>query len=69
MSTQPNTLKLHRLLAASYPEPIDHADLVRRLSLPARALDRAISHCVANGSVRRVRRLCACKGYAYTVAV
>jgi DNA-binding transcriptional regulator LsrR (DeoR family) len=67
MSEQSITQRLHRLLAASYPEPIDRADLVRRLGLPVRALDRALERCRQAGVVRRVRPLSARHGYAYTV--
>lgn len=67
MSATPNTLRVHHLLAASHPEPIDRKDLVRRLGLPDRVVERALAHGVQTQALRQVRCLSSRQGYAYTV--
>jgi hypothetical protein len=62
-----NPARLYALLAASYPEPIDGADLSRRTGMPRRVCEVALRQCLATQIVRRVRRLRAKDGYAYTV--
>lgn len=68
-AAMPVTVRLHQLLAASHPEPVDRADLPRRLGVPLRSVDRALEHCLQAGAVRRVRCMSARQGYAYTVAL
>lgn len=62
-------LMVHRLLAASHPEPIDRADVVRRLALPVKAVEYALAAGVRMGVLRRVRPMRSSRGYAYTVEV
>lgn len=68
MSTTPATVRVHQLLAASHPEPLDTADLVRRLGLPRRAVELSILVGLRAGQLVRCRPMCAPQGYAYTVA-
>lgn len=69
MSGTANTQRVYQLLAASYPEPIDRADLVRRLPMPSRALERALAKCMRCGVVRPMRPMVARQGFAYTVVL
>lgn len=68
MSAMPATVRVHQLLAASYPEPLDTCDLVRRLGLSRRAVEFALLQGVRSGQLRKGRPMCAPQGYAYTVA-
>ena len=56
------------MLAASHPEPLDTADLVRRLCLPRRVVEYALLQGVRCGRLRKGRAMCARIGYSYTVA-
>jgi hypothetical protein len=67
MSAHKATFRVHQLLAASHPEPLDTVDLVRRLSLPRRVVEFALLHGVRSGQIRRGRPMCAPQGYGYTV--
>lgn len=68
MITTPATVRVHQLLAASHPEPLDTCDLVRRLGLSRRAVEFALLQGVRSGQLRKGRPMCAPQGYAYTVA-
>jgi predicted DNA-binding transcriptional regulator len=59
--------RIQRLLAESHPEPMERADLVRRLSLRPMAVSMAMVMLLQHGLVRRERLMVGRKGYAYTV--
>ncbi len=68
MSGETTTFRVHRLLAASHPEPIERGDLARRLGVPAKRLDHVLQHGIRLQIIRRARPLTSARGYAYTVA-
>jgi hypothetical protein len=68
VSTVPATVRVHQLLAESHPEPLDAADLERRLALPRRIVEFALSEGVRSGLLQRGRPMAAPCGYSYTVA-
>ena len=65
---QPITLQVHRLLAASAPEPLTCAAVAQRLGLALHSVEVAVCVSVRAECVRPVRRLDGGRGYAYTVA-
>ena len=68
MSISTATLRVHQLLAASHPEPLDTVDLVRRLALPRRAVEFALLQGVRAGMLVKGWPMAARLGYSYTVA-
>lgn len=67
MSGVSGPVRVHQLLAASWPEPLDKADVVRRLGLPRRTVELALFTGVRSGQMRMGRPMCARQGYSYTV--
>ena len=67
MSKTPASLRVYRLLAASHPEPLGSADLVRRLSLSATVVEYALSVGERLGVIRRTRPMGSGRGFSYTV--
>jgi hypothetical protein len=67
MSTISATVRVHQLLAASHPEPLDTVDVVRRLELPRRVVEFALLQGVRAGMLVKGWPMCARLGYSYTV--
>jgi DNA-binding transcriptional regulator LsrR (DeoR family) len=69
MSSNPNTLRVHTLLASSYPIPLTSRQIGRLLGMEAVVARKAVFKAKESGSIKAVRRIDHGLGYAYTVDV
>jgi hypothetical protein len=69
MSSNPNTLRVHTLLASSYPIPLTSRQIGRLLGMDPGTARMAVSRARTSGSIKAVRRIDHGLGYAYTVNV
>jgi hypothetical protein len=69
MSSNPNTLRVHTLLASSYPIPLTSRQIGRLLGMEPGTARMAVSRARTSGLLKAVRRTDHRIGYAYTVNV
>jgi DNA-binding transcriptional regulator LsrR (DeoR family) len=65
----PNTLRVHVLLARSYPEPLTCRQIAAGLDVGVRVAQRAIDRAKASGAIRPTRSMNQGRVFAYTVNV